>query len=134
MTILVSVFGFAGRFAGDLLTSALGWASSLRFGRVPRSHQVFLVFMMAGSFLWLVLLLALVLPIVSGTLLAATPHPPFVDHAWLAAVLLLGVILVPLGVGRAGYLVPSQGERPQGAAILVEIARATSWRRWSVAS
>jgi hypothetical protein len=123
MTILVSVFGFAGRFAGDLLTSALGWASSLLFGRVPRSHQVFLVLMMAGSFLWLVLLLALVLPIVSATLLAATPHPPFVDHAWLAAVLLLGVILVPLGVGLAGYLVPSQGERPQGAAILVEIAR-----------
>src|SRR5664280_443904 len=123
MTILVSVFGFAGRFAGDLLTSALGWASSLLFGRVPRSHQVFLVLMMAGSFLWLVLLLALVLPIVSSTLLAATPHPPFVDQVWLAAVLLLGVILVPLGVGLAGYLVPSQGERPQGAAILVEIAR-----------
>jgi hypothetical protein len=88
MTILVSVFGFAGRFSGDLLTSALGWASSLLFGRVPRSHQVFLVLMMAGSFLWLVLLLALVLPIVSSTLLAATPHPPFVDQAWLAAVLL----------------------------------------------
>jgi hypothetical protein len=123
MTILVSVFGFAGRFAGDLLTSALGWASSLLFGRVQRSHQVFLVLMMASSFLWLVLLLALVLPIVSSTLLAATPHPPFVDQAWLAAVLLLGVILVPLGVGLAGYLVPSQGERPQGAAILVEIAR-----------
>ena len=123
MTILVSVFGFAGRLAGDLLTSALGWASSLLFGRVPRSHQVFLVLMMAGSFLWLVLLLALVLPIASSTLLAATPHPPFVDQAWLAAVLLLGVILVPLGVGLAGSFVPSQGERPQGAAILVEIAR-----------
>ena len=123
MTILVSVFGFAGRFAGDLLTSALGWASSLLFGRVPRSHQVYLVLMMAGSFVWLVLVLALVLPIVSSTLLAATPHPPFVDQVWLAAVLLLGVILVPLGVGLAGSLVPSQGERPQGAAILVEILR-----------
>ncbi len=123
MTILVSVFGFAGRLAGDLLTSAVGWASSLLFGRVPRSHQVFLVLMMAGLFLWLVLLLALVLPIVASTLLAATPHPPFVDQAWLAAALLLGVILVPLAVGLAGYLVPSQGERPEGAAILVEIGR-----------
>jgi hypothetical protein len=43
MTILVSVFGFVGRFAGDLLTSALGWASSLLFGRVPRAHQVLAV-------------------------------------------------------------------------------------------
>jgi hypothetical protein len=48
MTMLISFFGFAGRIAGSLLTSALGWASSLLFGRVPRSHQVFLVLMMAG--------------------------------------------------------------------------------------
>src|ERR1035437_11153438 len=81
MTILVSVFGFAGRFAGDLLTSALGWASSLLFGRVPRSHQVFLVLMMAGSFPSLPLLPPLLLPIVSSTLPAATPPPPFVDQA-----------------------------------------------------
>src|SRR5665811_2352938 len=99
MTILVSVFGFAGRFAGDLLTSALGWASSLLFGRVPRSHQVFLVLMMAGSFLWLVLLLGLVLPSIAALLLSSTPHPPFVDQAWLAFVLLVGVVFLPLGVG-----------------------------------
>ena len=53
MTILVSIFGVAGRLAGDLLTTALGWASSLLFGRVPRSHQVFLVLMMALSILWM---------------------------------------------------------------------------------
>ena len=51
MTILVSIFGVAGRFAGDLLTSALGWASSLLFGRVPRSHQIFRVLMIARTFL-----------------------------------------------------------------------------------
>lgn len=43
MTMIVSIFGFAGRIAGDLLTTALGWASSLLFGRVPRSHQIYLV-------------------------------------------------------------------------------------------
>ena len=42
MTMLLSGFGLLGRFAGDLLTSALSWASSLLFGRVPRSHQTFL--------------------------------------------------------------------------------------------
>lgn len=59
--------------------------------------------MMAGSFLWLVVLLALVLPTVGSTLLAATPHPPFVDQAWLAMALLLELMLLPLGVGLAGY-------------------------------
>ncbi len=123
MTILISVFGFAGRLAGGLLMSALGWASSLLFGRVPRSHQVFLVLMMAGSFTWLLFVLGLVLPSIAALLLSATPHPPFVDQAWLAFVLLVGMFLLPLGVGLAGYLVPAAGERPGGVAVVRELLR-----------
>jgi hypothetical protein len=123
MTILISMFGVAGRFAGDLLTSALGWASSLLFGRVPRSHQIFLVLMMAFSFLWLLFVIGLILPSIASFLLDATPHPPFVDRVWLGLVLLLGVILLPFVVGMAGYLVPATGKRPEGAAILRELAR-----------
>ncbi|HYK94808.1 MAG TPA: hypothetical protein VE011_02925 [Candidatus Dormibacteraeota bacterium] len=123
MTILISLFGFAGRFAGDLLTTALGWASSLLFGRVPRSHQVLLVLMMAFSFLWLVLVLALLLPTVGSFLLSATPHPPFVDQQLLGMTLLYGALLVPLGVGIAGYLVPAEGERPSGLAMVRDVLR-----------
>lgn len=109
--MIVSVFGLAGRVAGDLLTSALGWACSLLFGRVPRSHQIFVVLMMAGAFLWTVLVLCLLIPSVASLLLSATPHPPFVDQAWLGFALLLGVVFVPLGVGFAGYLVPAADQR-----------------------
>lgn len=123
MTILISAFGFAGRAAGDLLMTALGWASSLLFGRVPRSHQVFLVAMMAGSFLWLVVLLCLVIPSIGTFLLAATPHPPFVDNASLGLALLIAAIVLPLLIGIAGYLVPSAGERPEGPTALGEIFR-----------
>ena len=123
MTILISMFGVAGRFAGDLLTSALGWASSLLFGRVPRSHQIFLVLMMAFSFLWLLFAIGLILPSIASFLLDATPHPPFIDRVWLGLVLLLGVIFLPLVVGLAGYLVPASGKRPEGAAILRELLR-----------
>jgi hypothetical protein len=123
MTILISFFGVAGRIAGDLLTTALGWASSLLFGRVPRSHQVLLVLMMAFSFLWLILVLALLLPTVASFLLSATPHPPFVDQQLLGLALLYGVLLVPLLVGLAGYLVPADGDRPGGLAIVRDILR-----------
>jgi hypothetical protein len=123
MTMVVSIFGILGRFAGDLLTSALGWASSLLFGRVPRSHQVFLVLMMAGSFLWTILVLSLLVPGIASLLLAATPHPPFVDRAWLGIALLLGVVFLPLGIGLAGYLVPAQGERAGGADVVRDILR-----------
>ena len=123
MTIVVSVFGFAGRIAGDLLTTALGWASSLLFGRVPRSHQIFLVLMMAWSFTWVIVVLGLLLPSIAAFMLSATPHPPFVDHAWLGFALLVAAVVLPLGVGLAGYLVPAQGERPAGLAIVRELLR-----------
>jgi hypothetical protein len=123
MTLLVSAFGFAGRFAGDLLMTALGWASSLLFGRVPRTHQVFLVLMMTFSFLWLVAVVALLVPTVASTLLATTPHPPFVDNQWFGFAVLLSVVLLPLCVGAAGYLVPADGERPGGVYVLREVLR-----------
>jgi hypothetical protein len=123
MTTLVSIFGIAGRFAGDLLTTTLGWASSLLFGRVPRSHQIYLVLMMAGSFLWIIFVLGLLVPSIASVLLAATPHPPFVDLAWLAVALVVGVIFLPAGVGLAGYLVPAEGERPGGAAVVRDVLR-----------
>lgn len=123
MTILVSVFGVAGRFAGDLLTTALGWASSLLFGRVPRSHQIFLVLMMAFSFLWLVVGVGLLLPSIAALLLDATPHPPFIDRAWLGSTLLVAVLALPLLVGLAGFLVPARGKRAGGLGVLVELAR-----------
>ena len=123
MTILISAFGFAGRFAGDLLMTALGWASSLLFGRVPRTHQVFLVLMMALSFVWIVAVVALLVPTVASTLLATTPHPPFVDNQWFGFAVLLSVILLPLCVGAAGYLVPAEGDRPGGVIVLREVLR-----------
>ena len=123
MTTLISILGIAGRFAGDLLTSALGWASSLLFGRVPRSHKVYLVLMMAASILWTVFLLALVLPSIGSFMLATTPHPPFVDRAWLGVVLLAGAITLPMAVGLAGFLVPAEGKRPTGRDAILEIAR-----------
>ena len=123
MTMLLSGFGLLGRFAGDLLTSALSWASSLLFGRVPRSHQIFLVLMMAGSFLWLLVVLGLLVPGIASWLATATPHPPFVDQAWLAVALIVALVLLPPAVGLAGFLVPAEGERPGGMAVVGEILR-----------
>lgn len=123
MTTIVSVFGIVGRFAGDLMMAALGWASSLLFGRVPRSHQVFLVLMMAGSFVWLVTILALILPSIAALMLTNTPHPPFVNMRWLAAALLVAVVALPLLVGAAGYLVPADGERVTGTRAFLEVLR-----------
>src|SRR5204863_3706556 len=65
----------------------------------------------------------LVLPSIGSFLLAATPHPPFMDNAWLGWALLVTAIVLPLGIGLAGYLVPSEGQRPEGLATIGELLR-----------
>jgi hypothetical protein len=123
VTLIISIFGVGGRIAGDLLTSALGWASSLLFGRVPRSHQVYLVTMMALSFVWLLLALGLLVPSIASFLAPTTPRPPFVDDRWVGYVLLYGVLFLPLLVGLFGHLVPAEGQRPGGLAMVRDVLR-----------
>lgn len=122
VTFLVSALGVAGRVAGDLLTSALGWASTLLFGRVPSSHRVLLVLMMALSLAWLVALLGLAVPAVASFLAATTPHPSGIDR-WLGIGFAAAAILLPLAVGLAGYLVPADGDREGGRSIVAEVLR-----------
>ena len=105
------------------MTSALGWASSLLFGRVPRSHQVYLVTMMALSFVWLLLALGLLVPSIASFLASTTPRPPFVDDRWLGFALLYGVLFLPLLVGLFGHLVPAEGRRPGGLGMVRDVLR-----------
>ena len=110
MTMLVSIFGVAGRFAGDLLTTALGWASSLLFGRVPQKHHMYVIGMMALSFLWLLFLIALLVPAAANLLVTTTPHPRSIN-SWIGVALLVGVVAFPALVGLLGHLVPADGQR-----------------------
>ena len=56
MAILAALFAFGSRFVGKILTTALGWASTLLFGRVPASRQYLLLGITFGSVIWIVLL------------------------------------------------------------------------------
>ena len=123
MTTLISLVGIIGRAAGKLLGTALGWASSLLFGRVPRSHQIFVSLLMGGSLLWVVLIVATLLPGVAPFLLDATPHPAVIGLALVRGVILFGLLFLPVGVGLAGYLVPSKEDRPTGLAAIRELLK-----------
>ena len=114
MTAIVSLFGIIGRFAGDLLNTATGWAGTLMFGRVPQSHRRYLSAMLGGSVLWIVLVIGFLVPGLLVWGLSTTPHPSFITSSWLAFVVTLGVILVPLGVGAAAWLAPADDNRAKG--------------------
>src|SRR6476661_4528764 len=66
MTTLVSLIGIVGRAIGGVLTSSLGWASSLLYGRIPADHRKYVDIIMGSSLAWGVLVLITLLPGVVG--------------------------------------------------------------------
>ena len=88
MAILAALFAFGSRFVGKILTTALGWASTLLFGRVPASRQYLLLGITFGSVIWIVLLAGVLFPDVGTFLLLFIPDQDIVpddviqlDHA-----------------------------------------------------
>ena len=112
MAVLAALFAAIGRQAGRVLTTALGWASTLLFGRVPRQKQLLLSLIALGSLAWLVLLLGTILPNVGTFLLTALPLPGFVDQNWVRLAMLIGALVVPLLVGLGGLFIVDVGTRP----------------------
>jgi hypothetical protein len=123
MTTLISLIGIVGRMAGSVLNSSLGWASSLLFGRVPRSHQVFVTAILGLSLLWALLILAVLLPGLGSFLRSIVPLPSFVTTGVIHAIVLVALVALPAGVGVAAYLVPAEGERPTGLAAIGQVLR-----------
>src|SRR5215207_2100724 len=123
MAILAGIFGVIGRFAGKLLTTTLGWASSLLFGRVPQSRQVVLALITFGSVVWAALAVGVVLPDVGTLLVAVVPAPDAVDRDWIRLAMLAGALIVPAIVGVATLFVLEPADRPRGRALVGQVLR-----------
>jgi hypothetical protein len=114
VAILATVFGMLGRFAGRILTTTLGWAGVLLFGRVRKDRQVILAAITFGSVVWAALLVGVIVPDVGTFLLAFVPVPDFVDPLWVRIAMLVAAALLPLVVGGAILLLLDSADRPKG--------------------
>ena len=123
MAVLAGVFGVLGRFVGKLLTAALGWASTLLFGRVPQNKQILLVLITFGSIAWVAMGLGILVPSVGTFLLTAMPVPAFVDQNWIRVAMLVGALVTPLLIGLATVFIQPKGARPHGADLARSILR-----------
>jgi hypothetical protein len=123
MAILATLFGMLGRFAGKLLTTTLGWASVLLFGRVPQDRQVVLALVTFGSVLWAVAVLGVVLPYVGAFLLAAVPVPDLIGESWVRLAMLIAALVLPAVVGAASILVVEPARRARGRARIEQVLR-----------
>src|SRR4029079_2754689 len=113
MAILAGIAGIVGRFAGRLLSSTLGWATVLLFGKVPGRQQTLLLLVALASLLELVLIVGIIWPSAGTFLIAFAPLPAFIDEgvAW-SAMLVLPLIL-PLAVGVASIVLSAASARPR---------------------
>ena len=123
MATIAGLLGVIGRFAGKLLTTTLGWASSLLFGRVPQDRQIVLALITFGSVVWAALMFGIVVPELGAFLVAAVPAPEVVDRGWLRLAMLIGALVVPLVVGAATLFVMAPENRPTGKGIVGQVIR-----------
>ena len=115
MAILAALFAFGSRFVGKILTTALGWASTLLFGRVPQSRQFLLLGITFGSVIWMVLLIGVLLPDVGTALLLFIPPQDIVPEGVIRLLMLIGAIVLPAVLGALTLaLVPAQSRTARG--------------------
>lgn len=123
MAIFAGIFGLLGRQAGRFVTAALGWASTLLFGRVPQSRQMILAIMTLGSIAWVAMVAGVIVPEVGTLLLGLVPIPDFIDENWVRLGMLIAAIVTPLLIGLGGLLIPDPPDRPTGLAAAKQILR-----------
>jgi hypothetical protein len=111
MAILAALFAFGSRFVGKILTTALGWASTLLFGRVPASRQYLLLGITFGSVIWIVLLAGVLFPDIGLFLLAFVPEQEIVPEGVIRLIMVIGALIVPAVIGALTLMLSSPADR-----------------------
>lgn len=123
MAILAGLAGMLGRFAGRLLNTTLGWATTLLFGRVSQRNQTILLVIVFASLGWVALIAGVLIPDIGTMLIAFVPAPDFVQESWIRLAMLAGALLLPLVVGAAAIFVTESDKRPRGMGLVWAVLR-----------
>lgn len=122
MALLAALVAFGSRFASKVLTTTLGWASTLLFGRVPGSRQILLLGITFGSVIWIVMLIGVIVPDVGAFLLLLVPAQDYVPESVIRLLMLAGVLVVPGVVGAMTLLLES-GKGRTAPGVIEAVAR-----------
>ena len=114
MAILAALIAFGSRFASKVLTTALGWASTLLFGRVPASRQTLLLGVAFGSVIWMVLVAGVLFPDIGAFLLVLLPRQDVVPEGVIRLVMLAGALILPGVIGGMTYRLGTRDDMSMG--------------------
>lgn len=116
MAILQVLIGLVLQSISRILATALGWATILLFGRVPRERQIYLTLIVFGSVIWLVIATGIAWPRAGVFLLAFAHMPRSVNANWVRVGMAAAAAVLPLFVGAATLLLREPHLRPVDAA------------------
>jgi hypothetical protein len=122
VALIASLFALVGRFVGRVLTTTLGWASVLLFGRIPQDRQIWLAVLTFGSLAWVALAVGVLVPDAGTFLLAALPIPDWVPQDLVRLVMLVGALILPAVIGGVTLLLQDPEDRPKGADLVKQVA------------
>ena len=124
MTILSGLIAVFNRLLGSAATATVGWATVMLFGRVSQKKQPLLSLIALGSLVWIVAVVAVVVPAIGGALITSVPRPGFVSIDWLrfVAARRCGRAAARSSAWRRSTAADDE-DRPKGVALVVQILR-----------
>ena len=123
MAVIASLFALVGRFVGRVLTTTLGWASIMLFGRIPHNRQVWLAVLTFGSLAWVAAAVGVIVPDVGAMLLTALPLPDWVPEDLVRLAMLGIALLLPAVLGGVTLLLFDSEDRPKGVELVKQVLR-----------
>jgi hypothetical protein len=123
MAIVQILLAALARSAGRLLNTAVGWATTMIFGRVPEKRQLYVSVMTFGSLVWIAVIVGIAFPSVGTFLLSFVPLPSWVDREWVRLGMIVAGVVLPALVGTVSLLLRDPDKRPIGSARLRTVLR-----------
>jgi len=114
MAVIQAVVAGLARFAGKILNTLFGWATTTLFGKVPQEKQTLLSVMSLGSVVWSVLVVGVLSPKVAVFLLSFVTLPEWIQDSWLRTAMVVAAILLPAGIGFLSIHVTDVEDQPKG--------------------
>ena len=123
MAIIQVLLAALARSAGRILNTAVGWATTMIFGRVPEKRQIYVSIMTFGSLVWIAVIVGIAFPTVGTFLLSFVALPSWVDRKWVRLAMTIAAAVLPALVGTVSLLLRDPDERPAGSARLRAVLR-----------
>lgn len=123
MAIIQVLLAAVARSAGRILNTAVGWATTMIFGRVPAKRQMYVSIMTFGSLVWIAVIVGIAFPSAGTFLLSFVPLPSWVDPKWIRLAMTIAAAVLPALVGAVSLLLQDPDERPTGSARLRAVLR-----------